>query len=117
MTFSAFLSFSQKGIPYVPMYTPKSTQQMWNEIVMANAVIDDAVKKAKICFLKEDYKSAGDHCALALNTGKDFLTYLNIEAIYIMGRCYQKMGDEKQAKKYLQIAKENGIYMDSQVFK
>jgi hypothetical protein len=99
------------------MYVPKSTDQMWNEIVMANAIIDDAVKKAKICYLNKDYKSAGEHCNLALNTGKTYLTSFNIEAIYIIGRCYQNLGDEKQAKKFLQIAKENGIYMDSQVFK
>ena len=54
LTSTVFSSFSQKAIPYVPMYVPKSTDQMWNEIVMANTVVDKAIIDVKNNFTQVD---------------------------------------------------------------
>lgn len=117
LTSSAFFAFSQKAIPYVPMYVPQSTGQMWNEIVMANTVVDQAIKDAKINFTIGRYYHAIENSNNALYFSKNHLSSINTEIYYILGRSYQKLGKEGKSKKYLKKAKKYGITSDSQVFK
>ena len=105
-----------KPLQYQSMYIPKSNQQIWNVVVMANKIVDDAISKAKYHYQNKNYSRAIYHCKEAQKYGSKYLNSINTETYYIMGKSYGQLNRKGKAKKNLKKARKYGIYLDSQVF-
>jgi hypothetical protein len=105
-----------KPLQYQSMYVPKSNQQIWNEVVMANKIIDDAISKAKFYYKSQNYTMSIYHCKEAQKYGKRYLREIKTETYYIMGKSYGQLGKNGKAKKNMKKARKYGLYSDIQVF-
>jgi tetratricopeptide (TPR) repeat protein len=111
------LGFAQTGIQYQPMYTPKSNQEIIsNEVLIKKKTVDNWVEKAKSLYQQEEYALAFESASQAEKLMNKYFSKSNVTAIYLQGRCLQKLGYQDDAKSYLEYARKYGLTSDKQIF-